>query len=158
MGNWKFRLGCLLQSWRGFSRSDRWLLVQTLFILPLMALLLRLFGFTRVYGALTDYGSTSSAANGVELQERAKAMSRVVEAAANGSLYRAECLPRSLTLWWYLRRQGIDSELQIGLSREASGFQGHAWVEYDGVALNDEPDVRQRFAALEWITVTRGDE
>jgi hypothetical protein len=60
--------------------------------------------------------------------------------------YRANCLEQSLVIWWILRRQGLGCELRIGVRKQGSHFEAHAWVECQGVALNEENDVYQRFA------------
>jgi len=56
-----------------------------------------------------------------------------------------------LTLWWLLGRQGIASELRIGVRKEQGRFEAHSWVEYEGVTLNDELDVGSRFAAFQGL-------
>jgi Transglutaminase-like superfamily len=50
------------------------------------------------------------------------------------------CLHRSLVLYRWLRQQGIAARLEIGWSNRI----GHAWVTYDGLVLNDRPDVVER--------------
>lgn len=58
------------------------------------------------------------------------------------------CLARSLALQALLRAAGIDSELRIGVAKEASdGLIAHAWVVCEGqpVAFNED---LSRFAAL----------
>lgn len=67
-----------------------------------------------------------------------------VEAAAN--VWRANCLQRSMTLWWMLRRRGQAADLRIGVRSEPERPAFHAWVEQSGVVLNDSPDVAERFA------------
>jgi hypothetical protein len=59
-----------------------------------------------------------------------------------------DCLPRSLMLCWLLRRRGIDSQLHIGVRKGNGKMEAHAWVERNGVILNDQPDVNERFAAV----------
>jgi hypothetical protein len=63
-------------------------------------------------------------------------------------LFHPTCLHRSLTLWWLLRRQGVASELRIGVRKEQGRFEAHAWVERAGVALNDRADIGQDFHRL----------
>ena len=58
------------------------------------------------------------------------------------------CLTRSLLLRWLLRRRGIASDLRIGVQLVQGRLDAHAWVEYEGVPINDAPDVAQRFAAF----------
>ena len=58
------------------------------------------------------------------------------------------CLSRSLALEYLLARQGIGSQLQIGVRRAADALSAHAWIEVDGRALNDTPGVHREFAPL----------
>jgi len=60
----------------------------------------------------------------------------------------ATCLHRSLTLWALLRLQGIEARLIFGVHKPENHFEAHAWVEYDGLVLNDSPDVGQRIAVI----------
>lgn len=85
----------------------------------------------------------------IQLADQAYALTRLVQGAAAWSLHHPTCLHRSLTLWWLLGRQGIASELRIGVRKEQGRFEAHAWVEYQGMALNDGLDVGSRFAAFQ---------
>ena len=73
----------------------------------------------------------------------------MVQVAARHSPFHLLCLPRSLALWWLLRRQGIGSDLRIGVTPKESRLEAHAWVEFMGVALNDQDDVHERFAPFQ---------
>jgi len=44
-----------------------------------------------------------------------------------------------------LRRRGIDSQLRIGVRLTGGALEGHAWVEYAGVPVNDRLDVSADF-------------
>jgi transglutaminase-like putative cysteine protease len=59
----------------------------------------------------------------------------------------ATCLTKSLALAWLLRRRGIAAQVRVGV-RTADGFESHAWVDLDGVALTDDRDTKGRFAEL----------
>jgi hypothetical protein len=48
------------------------------------------------------------------------------------------CLARSLTLWALLRRRGIETELRVGYRKRDGGIEGHAWLEYEGVSINED--------------------
>ena len=54
--------------------------------------------------------------------------------------WRPRCLERSLVVW---RLAGAGAQLRLGVSRE--GRQFHAWVERDGIVLNDTADVATRY-------------
>jgi len=128
-----------------------------LLVLPGMALALRRYGLRRVQSRLQRTFRigvpTRSEATKLEVARRT---AWVIDVAAKRGLWRANCLQRSVTLWWFLGRRGITSELRIGVRRrrseDASGRSGldfHAWVERDGTVLNDAPDIRERFATFD---------
>ena len=48
------------------------------------------------------------------------------------------CLPKSLALAWMLRGRGLAATVRIGV-RTAGGFEAHAWVECNGVAVETVP-------------------
>ena len=52
-------------------------------------------------------------------------------------IFSADCLEESLALWWLLRRNGIDPDFRIGVRTITGRFESHAWVEYQGMVLND---------------------
>lgn len=56
------------------------------------------------------------------------------------------CLSRSLALVWLLRRNGHDADLRLGVSLHGGEFAAHAWVELEGLVLNDRQDVTTRYA------------
>ncbi len=134
MGRW--------ESLRRLTGSERWVLVQALLLLPLTGLALRLLGLRRWQAVL---GWFTPAGPGAEAGAEGRTAARLVDAAARHGPYRATCLPRSLALWWLLRRRGVAADLRIGVRKEDGQFQAHAWVESCGLVLNDGADVRERF-------------
>lgn len=58
------------------------------------------------------------------------------------------CLSRSLSLLWLLRRRGYAPDLRLGVSLAGGTFAAHAWVELDGRVLNDRQDVATRYRPL----------
>jgi len=63
---------------------------------------------------------------------------------------RAACLERSLTLYWHLRRRGIDVRYRMGV--QMYPFIAHAWVEYRGQPINDVPEHVKRFRLIDGVT------
>jgi transglutaminase-like putative cysteine protease len=57
------------------------------------------------------------------------------------------CLPKSVALAWMLRGMGVDATVRIGV-RTDEGFEAHAWVEAEGVALTAPTGAADRFAAI----------
>lgn len=68
--------------------------------------------------------------------------------AAAGGLTGASCLPRALALWRLL--DSPRAAVRFGVARShASGFAAHAWVELDGMPLNEPPALLRDYATLE---------
>jgi hypothetical protein len=60
-------------------------------------------------------------------------------------LVRSGCLTRGVTLFWLLRRRGVDVELRFGLDRDGAA-DGHCWLVRDGEPYLEKVDPRARFA------------
>jgi hypothetical protein len=80
----------------------------------------------------------------------------LVNSAALHSLGPENCLIRSLYVLWLLRRQGVMSDLRIGMQLESGQLSGHAWVEVGGRPVNDTWDIAERFVAFDEPVVSRG--
>ena len=74
---------------------------------------------------------------------------RAVRSVELNGMSRPNCLERSLTLWWLLRRDGIDGELHIGARKEDGQLKAHAWVELRGEVLNDSPEIHNHYARFD---------
>ncbi len=61
----------------------------------------------------------------------------------------AGCLVRSVATMGLLRRHGLAAELRIGVGATSPQLDAHAWVELDGMPVNDAADVGARFAAFD---------
>jgi hypothetical protein len=102
--------------------------------LPFLALALRLFGFRRCRAWLACRQPQRAALPEQHIPQLAQA----VRCAANISLWPVDCLPQALWLWHELRCRGVAGELQFGvMSKRADSLTAHAWVEIDGVPLNE---------------------
>jgi hypothetical protein len=115
-------------------------------LLPLMALVLRLAGLRRcqcIFSLL--YNPVRKTEPPESTLVRALHISRLVGLAVRHGGRPATCLQRSLALLWLLRRNGISSELHIGTRKEDGRLEAHAWIEIEGVVLNDSGDVRCRY-------------
>lgn len=82
-------------------------------------------------------------------RETALRVLRAVRSAELHGLARPNCLERSMTLWWMLRRKGVQGELHIGARKEGPRFEAHAWVELGGEVLNDGADVHEHYARFD---------
>ncbi len=111
---------------------------------------MKTLGYQRLHHLLTWVTGRQTAPWGrqANADNIAQTAAQMVHRAAQTRLGRANCLPRSLTLWSLLRRQCIDSDICIGVQKNSRTIQAHAWVEYQGQPLHENPDVRIKFALL----------
>ncbi|MFP5227313.1 MAG: lasso peptide biosynthesis B2 protein [Acidobacteriota bacterium] len=71
----------------------------------------------------------------------------VIDTAAVWYWKQVSCLHRSAATTCLLRRAGIDARLVIGA--QALPFRAHAWVEIEGIVVNDKPYVPEIYAILD---------
>ena len=74
---------------------------------------------------------------------------RIVNLAANRPRVWARCLQRSLALCLWMERKGYQPEIKIGVIKEGGELTAHAWVEYLGEVLNEDPERLAAFTFLE---------
>ena len=161
MVSWKMQTAKPQSAWRNFyalSWGERWLLLQAAALLLVIAAALHFMNFQQVHSLLTRFTSANPENSGDAALQKASVTSRLVQAAAGRMPFSITCLVRSTALWFMLRRQGIDSEIRIGVNQEEGSFHAHAWVEFAGIVLNDRADIHSRFIPFEKITVPGGAE
>lgn len=138
------------------SPAGRGLTLRLLMLLPLAALALRVLGFRRVY-RFVRHRPTRAAMGAGSAGLRASAeriAAAVVRVNRHVLPFASRCLLESLVLLWVLRRAGIEAELLLGVRTILGPFEAHAWVEYDGIVLNDDDDVRGVYEAFDLATLT----
>jgi hypothetical protein len=69
--------------------------------------------------------------------------------AARRGWLRANCLQRSLTLWWLLTRRSIPAEVFVGVRNVSGQLEAHAWLEVRGEVINDHADVRTHYVPFD---------
>jgi len=79
---------------------------------------------------------------------RAQRYARWIAVAARFHVVPARCLHRSLTLHGWLRREGLQSELRIGVRQANEQLLAHAWVELDGRPADELPERTALFTPL----------
>lgn len=118
-------------------------------LLPFISASLHLRGFCKTQRFLERHLSTAAAQRSAALPGNPELTARMVRAAVRHGLGHPTCLEESLTLWWLLARQGIASDLRIGVRKSAEKFEAHAWVEYQGAALNEAQALHEHYAAFD---------
>jgi hypothetical protein len=135
---------------RALSWTERRALLEAVVLLAAAPFLVRWTRFRRgssIVERARNHGADAGAPES-SLAE-ARAIARMVAAAASHGFVRPRCLEHSLALWLLLRRRGIGCDLRLGVRRADGRCEAHAWVEAYGVSLSDPDDPHQRFAAFD---------
>jgi hypothetical protein len=138
-------------SWRRFWRlpqREKSCFLKAVALLPLTALGLRGLGLRRWQAFLERVLPAAPAALPFD-PERAHATARMVAAASRRTLFRPNCLHRSLVLWSLLRGQGFDPRICFGARKEHEQFQAHAWVEVGGLSFDLSDAHLQQFVPFD---------
>jgi hypothetical protein len=125
------------------------LFLRAAVLLPWVSVRLRLHGFQATNQSLQNAFRGIGGSELGPTAEQAALTARMVRAAARHGLGNPSCLEESLVLVYLLRRQGIDSQLRIGVKKNIPKFEAHAWVECGGVALNEVASLHDHYAPFE---------
>lgn len=128
---------------------DRALSARLVLLLPVLGLALNTFGFRRVHRWLGRRAIPTSRGARAGARSAADLAALVVHVNRHLLPYQSRCLLESVALWYLLRRNGYAAELVLGARTLMGPFEAHAWVELDGVALNDSGRVRDIYASFE---------
>ena len=141
-----------LRRFRSLEPGGRGLFLRAAAVLPLISLSLRLRGFRSTQASLQKR-IASVARRHDPLNQATAAVTaltaRMVRSAAYRGLGTPTCLEKSLVLWWLLGRHGIASSLRIGTRKTGGKFEAHAWVECEGVPLNEPEELHKHYAAFD---------
>lgn len=138
-----------LRKFSALEPPARRLFLRAAFLLPVVSLSLRFLGFLKTQTSLQKRISSAAAQAAADPPRSTELTVRMVRAAVRHSIAHPTCLQESLVLWLLLGRQGIVSELRIGVRKDAGKFEAHAWVERDGVALNEPEALHEHYAAFD---------
>jgi hypothetical protein len=143
-----------LRFWHRSSIEKQWAF-QSLMMSLVSVAALRLIGFRHWKEILCTYSSRRVALQtipGSEVRVAETCASVVNMVARNTPWGIVTCLPRSLTLWWLLRQNGIDGELHIGVRKEAEKLIAHAWITYRGVVIGEAE--HEKYTSFERAVLT----
>lgn len=138
-----------LRRFRKLEPEARRIFLRAAILLPLFALSLRVRGFGSTQASLQRFLTAANQKTNTDQEARAALTARMVRAAVHHGLGRPSCLEESLALWWLLGRRGIASQLRIGIRKENAQLEAHAWVEFEGVALNEPEAKHHHYSAFE---------
>lgn len=136
----------MLRRYGSLTDEERWLLLRAFAGLTVVSVELRFRGIRRL--SSETGGSSEVARVGPEQLFRARQYFRWVEVASRRHILRTRCLHRSLVLHRWLLRDGLPSQLRIGVRKDDGSLRAHAWVELDGQIVGDSGAHVARFTAL----------
>ena len=77
-----------------------------------------------------------------------------VNRAAAFGVFRPRCLVKSRALRKMLDREGIrGARVRVGVQLSNGQFRAHAWVEYEGHVVGDDPSLVAQFAPMPELEV-----
>jgi hypothetical protein len=138
-------IGRYWQAWQELSWGDRGRFCQAWALLIALLLMLPLMKFQQVYGLACRCRKHPLSEDAMPCARRTAFL---VNAASAVNSLRLTCLHRSLVLLYLLGRQGITGTLRIGVRKENTGIAAHAWIEVDGIPVNDSGGIVGHFAAF----------
>jgi Transglutaminase-like superfamily len=109
-----------LRRFSALERRARGIFLRAAALLPLISLSLRLRGFRKTQSFFQRFLSAPNNEADSLVSDRADLTVSMVRAAVRHSVGHPTCLEESLALWWLLARQGIATELRIGVRK-------HGW-------------------------------
>lgn len=134
-----------LNQFRRLNAMQQRTLLAAWLWLPLFWMGLRVLGLPRFQAWFLQTPTKSTRA--LTLAD-IRALGEAVNIAARHTPFPAACLTRSLLLGWLLQRHGVQSQLRIGVRLTQGALDAHAWVEFEGIPVNDRPDVSAQFASF----------
>jgi hypothetical protein len=138
-----------IRRFSALERPARGLFLRASVLLPLISISLQWRGFCKTKASLQQFLSVPNGLQNPDAQAHAALTAQMVRAAGHYGIGQPNCLEVSLALWWLLARQGIASDLRVGVRKDGEKFEAHAWVECGGVALNEPESKHQHFAAFD---------
>jgi len=126
------------------------MLAEAAFLPPLLAVKFRVAGVPRTQAWLRKraevHGRTCvRSAPQLVLRDALFTQRAVKRATGIGG----SCLVRSLSLWAILLRRGIHADLRIGVRRSGEAIQGHAWLEIEGIPVNEKGSVVRTYSVYD---------
>jgi hypothetical protein len=124
------------------------LVVRALTDLTVVYARLRARGFRRLMQSLPPRPDGPDATLSPVVVRRARRYARIIGRASRWHVLPVECLPRSLVLHRWLQREGLPSDLRIGVMKDGEELKAHAWIQLGNHVINDQPGAVQPFTPL----------
>lgn len=116
--------------------------LESWFLLLYIDTLMRFRGFPYIHALVRERQIRAST-----VMDTLSHLSHAIDVACVSYFKPVLCLQRSAALVLLLRRHGWKGEMVIGV--QLLPFVSHAWVEVEGLIVNDKPYVMETFQVLE---------
>ena len=122
-----------------------WLTLRILLFITVVPVLSRL-SLSRLGALLEPRSQPTIAAKPQHVTRVIRRVERAVRACSLGR--RVNCRLRGLTLYYFLRREGVDVCLCFGLGRRDGEFVGHCWLEKNDTPYLEADDPLEQYTAF----------
>lgn len=133
-----------LQKLMAFSLNDWQVLFEAYFLIFALKISLRCCGFSRVYYYITKQRLPLVGYS----HEKIEKLCYLVRLSCQYHFCRAQCLHYALVAYYLLRQRGVEVDLCIGVRREGSDMAAHAWLEFEGRAIQESPETQKTYLLL----------
>jgi hypothetical protein len=130
------------------SNADRWMVLRAFAWLGIIDLALRVVGFQRVIRTAESAPVSAERPDADQTIARARRYAHWLHIASRYHVVRAHCLQRSVVLHYWLRKEGLPSQLRVGVRKEDGELKAHAWVELQGQVIDESPTAVAAFTPL----------
>jgi hypothetical protein len=139
-----------LHAFRSLGSDEKRLFVEAFFVPVFIATGFRVLGVPRTQAWLRKWAADERKASERLRSDRdtIRAVRRAQRIIKRVFRIGGTCLVRSFTLWALLLRQGVASEVRVGFRKSNSRMEGHSWVEYEGVPVNEVAAVRSSYSVF----------
>lgn len=59
------------------------------------------------------------------------------------------CLGITTTFWFLMKQKGILTDVKFGVKKEHNQFKSHAWLEYNGMPLTLNSEVKNHYSVFQ---------
>jgi Transglutaminase-like superfamily len=137
------------QRFKALDSNAQKLFGHAVILFPWVLVSLRFRGFKKTQASLQKKLPRESQCRNRNAAETVQTVCRLVKAGGHYGIVHPNCLEESLVLWYFLQRENVTAALRIGVRKSRGEFEAHAWVEYQGAALNQGAWTHPHYAAFE---------
>lgn len=135
----------IFRRFRSLAHSDKLRFGAAVLLVPFLKVCLLTFGFKKTVKLLKLFPGRQARKSGNTVARYRDLVKLCYEIFPFNGL----CLPISLTFWWMLRREGIETTLYFGANKIKENLTAHAWIEYRGIPITPDRDDNKKYHPLE---------